>query len=62
MDVALVARRRERLDALASAARRTWRINGSYAAISENDGHAAITCPVTVGCTTAIFAARQCCP
>jgi hypothetical protein len=37
----------DRLDrwpaAPASAARRTWRISSSYAAIRENDGHAAIT-------------------
>jgi hypothetical protein len=45
-------------DELASAARRTWRISNSYAAISENDGHAAITRPVTVGSATATFAAR----
>jgi hypothetical protein len=38
---------------LAPSARRTWPISNSYTAISENDGHAAITRPVTVGCATA---------
>ncbi len=37
---------------------RTWRISNSYDPISANDGHAAITRPVTVGSATATFAAR----
>src|SRR5712691_7776978 len=43
---------------LPAALRRTWRISNSYAAISANDGHAAITRPVAVGSATATFAAR----
>src|SRR5262249_52282245 len=45
-------------DLRASAAWRTWRISSSYAAISANDGHAAITRPVAVGSATATLAAR----
>jgi hypothetical protein len=47
-----------RCEAISSAARRTWRISSSQAAISENDGHAAITRPVAVGSATATLAAR----
>jgi hypothetical protein len=54
----LGARRDRRRDERASAARPTWRISSSYAAISENDGQAAITRPVIVGSATATFAAR----
>ena len=37
---------------------RTWRMRSSYAAISANDGHAAMTRPVTVGSATATLAAK----
>jgi len=47
-----------RPDVPASAALRTWRISSSYAAISENDGHTAITRPVNDGSATATLAAR----
>lgn len=46
-------RRDRRLDTAVSAARRTWRIRNSYAAMSDNDGHAATTRPVTAGSATA---------
>jgi hypothetical protein len=51
-------RRVGRSDAAPSAARQTWRSSSSYAAIRENDGHAAITRPVIVGSATATLAAR----
>lgn len=56
--VRLGGRTERSLDGCGTAARRTWRISSSYAAISAKDGHAAITRPVAVGSATETFAAR----